>query len=1226
MKNCRYCSLWLSGLAFIGVLSWLFYAVLNPARPSLEKYSKILSSRIEARSAELNNLLESLRLAVGQQADNSTENNLWDHDALCSLFNETYTITIYKDKKKVFWNNSNTPAIKIDSIFDQSVVLNRPEGIFIYSGLTDSIYSYIITEPVYKRYPIKNQYLKDGFVGMYSDFRNNKLIINDIVTVSAFKVQLFDGSFIYLASENQSDKAHHNGSFTIFDIAIALLVLFLSLLERAISGTPLQPKFKRFSLFFPIPLILFYLGAIAFVSRYRSLDYFSLLNPVLRDIYSPTGFPLSASLLYMLISFYFHRIIHHAVRFTFSPALKSGFIFLALIFTSIAGELLFSTLMQRWPSDELFLSWNISNPYLITHSISMLMVASATILLIGKLLKDFVQMLNNRILAAFFILLPWVIQVLIYLAYNQFFYLFFALPVILFFSILPAFIHGNKTSEKPTLILSWLLVSISLAVSYGVSNQRLADDEQLLTAKKLSADNDPLLEFLFSDLKQTMESDSLLKAHLFNQNAEDQYINNYIREKYITGYLSKYETEVTTCYADQDLVLQPENRKVNCIDYFGTLAAIRGSTLSPGGLFLIDNNLLGVHYAGYLIFEDIQNHQSDRLHVFIEFFYKYIPEGTGYPDLLIDAGKGIGPDLNKYSFASYRDGALYYKFGSYFFPLRLEQMTGKTEGYFNRDGYRHAVLMFADKVLLISRKEKNWAEMLAPFSFFLLLNGFILLLLNLFRKGFQDLSKVFSTFRTRLQLIISVSLLASFSMIGVITTIYMADIYRKKNDDFLAEKTQSLLVELEHKLKDIPFGAAMRDYLNQILLKFSLVFFTDINLYDGEGRLLATSRPEIFDLGLTGEMMHPEAFRAMRIQNRLYLRQYEEIGQARFISAYAPFKNSNGEAIAYINLPYFVKESETQREVRSMLLSYLNLFLLLSALSLLFALFVSRRLTKPLQMIQQKMSRVQLGHTNEKIYYQRYDEIGELVKQYNTLLDQLALSAQLLARSERETAWREMAKQVAHEIKNPLTPMRLSVQYLLRAWNDKDPEIDHKLKNISQTLISQIDTLSSIASAFSDFAVMPQPKPIRLNLSELLSKAVNLFDHQDNIKFVLSIETTSIAFIHADPENLNSIFTNLIKNSIQAIGNKPDAQIRIHLTETIDHYLVRVADTGKGMTEEEASKVFTPNFTTKSSGMGMGLSIVYSLVHQAGGTISFETRPGEGTAFTIALPKAENKT
>jgi signal transduction histidine kinase len=774
-------------------------------------------------------------------------------------------------------------------------------------------------------------------------------------------------------------------------------------------------------------------------------------------------------------------------------------------------------------------------------------------------------------------------------------------------------------------MLSWIVISTTLAVLFGVSNQKLADEEQLLTAKKLSADNDPLLEFLFTDLRKALLSDSVLSQLIFSQDIEDQYLNTYIRENYITGYISKYETEITTCFTNQELVLQPENRKVNCIDYFRSLVAMRGKELIPNDLFLINNNLLGVHYVGYLPFKDKKNTQSDSLNLFIEFYYKYIPEGTGYPDLLIDASKGIGPNLNKYSFASYRDGSLYYKFGSYFFPLRLEQMTNKTEGYFNRDGYRHAVLMFADKVLLISRKENNWAETMAPFSFFLLFNGFILLLLVLLQNGLPDFRKAFSTFRTRLQLIISVSLLSSFAMIGVITTIYMAEIYKKKNDDFLAEKTQSLLVELEHKLKDIPWGSlAKRDYLNQLLLKFSLVFFTDINLYDSDGRLMATSRPEIFKLRLTGEMMHPEAFRALHFQNRLYLRQYEEIGNARFISAYAPFKNSNGDAIAYINLPYFVKETEMQREVRSMVLSYLNLFLLLSAFSLLFALFVSRRLTKPLQMIQQKMSRVQLGDSNEKIQYQGYDEIGELVKQYNTLLDQLAISAELLARSERESAWREMARQVAHEIKNPLTPMRLSVQYLLKAWNDRDPDIDMKLKNISQTLISQIDTLSSIASAFSDFAVMPQPKPIILNLSQLLSKVVNLFDHQDNITFELSVDTTSPALVEADPENLNRIFTNLIKNSIQAIGNKHDAYIRLYLEETEDNYFVRIEDTGKGMTDEEAKKVFTPNFTTKSSGMGMGLSIVYSLVQQIGGSIIFETKPGEGTTFIIGLPKAKN--
>ncbi|MBK9291955.1 MAG: HAMP domain-containing histidine kinase [Bacteroidetes bacterium] len=777
--------------------------------------------------------------------------------------------------------------------------------------------------------------------------------------------------------------------------------------------------------------------------------------------------------------------------------------------------------------------------------------------------------------------------------------------------------------RKFSYLLAWFAVSTGLAFMLTHQGGKLADNEQLLTAKKLSADKDPMLEFLFPDLAAAWANDSTLNRMVFRKETEDQEINSYIRNTYLSGYLSKYETELTTCLTTQNLLIQPENRMMNCIEYFRSLAALRGDSLKPNGLFLLENNLLGVHYVGYLILTNRSGQQTDSLHLFVEFYFKYIPEGTGYPDLLIDSRKGIGPDLNKYSFASYRNGVLYYKFGGYFYPLRLDQITTADDGFFCREGFRHAILKYDDKTLIISRKEQSWAETLAPFSFFLLINGLLLTLMVWVANGFPDFRKTFVTFRTRLQLIISVSLIASFTVIGIISAIYLADIYRKKNDDFLAEKTQSLIVELEHKLKDLPLEAgSMRDYLNQILLKFSMVFFTDINLYGVDGKLLATSRPEIFAMGLTGDLMHPGAFRAMRLQNRLYLRQYEEIGKARFISSYAPFKNTDGEIIAFVNLPYFVRESEMQREISSILLSYLNIFLLLSSVSLLFALFVSRRLTQPLQMIQQKMSKLQLGHTNEKIQYQRFDEIGELVNQYNTLLDQLAASAELLARSERESAWREMARQVAHEIKNPLTPMRLSVQYLIRALDNNDPDIDQKIRNISQTLISQIDTLSSIASSFSDFAVMPQPKPVKLDLSEVLQKIVNLFDHQENITFGLQISASTPAWIEADPENLNRIFINLIKNSIQAIGNKPQARITVRLSESTTAYLVEVEDTGKGMTEEEARKVFSPNFTTKSSGMGMGLSIVHSLVQQAGGKIDFNTRPGQGTTFQIELPRA----
>lgn len=1225
MKHKRYFYVLISGFVFIGLFTYLLIFIFNARTPSLKEYGKSLALHT---GKQLDRLEQSVRDAIASAANvNDATKELWNSDYLIKTFGADYTLLVFRDDSLVFWNNSAFSQLKPDSLTDAKGILNNKDGVFIYAIDSAKNYTFLMIEPMFLRYPIRNQYVMNGFSSKYEQFNDKIKIVSDLDTISAYRTSLDGYSSVYISYQMDRANAGIVNMASKTDLILVLIVLLLFAIHRAVKNSSAPGYLKHIDRFFPWLIFVFFFTIVQISGRKYFPDIASDSGDFFSAVLYFDGFPASWSIVFLFLSLCLSRLIKKLEYSKINLQIRLALLIVLLIAFSLIVESIFTySLQQSTTADAILDIENIKLP-MVLKLLGLFLVAASTIVLAGDLLLLLKEYLLTFPAVILITILPWVIAILIWVTFDQFFVVLSLLPPVILVSIFHSQRYNSFQIKSTPLILIWIVVSIGLASTFSLSNQRIADEEQMLTAKKLSADKDPLLEFLFNDLRQQWMQDSILNRMIFDQTNEDQIVNAYIREKYLQGYLARYETEVTTCYSDQDLILQPENRKVNCLDYFGTLSSIRGDSLRPGGLFLIDNNLLGVHYVGYITLRDLNNPGLDSLHIFVEFFHKYIPEGTGYPDLLIDADRSIGPDLNKYSFATYREGTLYYKFGSYFFPLRLEQIASAQEGFFNRDGYRHAILKYSDKTLIISRKEKGWAELLAPFSFFLLINGLIIILINWIRNGLPNFKKTFATFRTRLQLIISVSLLASFALIGTITTVYLAEIYRKKNDDFLAEKTQSLIVELEHKLKDLPIGGqSMRDYLNQILLKFSLVFFTDINLYDVDGRLLATSRPEIFDLGLAGEMMNPAAFKAMHIQNRLYLRQYEEIGKAGFISAYAPFKNSFGEAIAYINLPYFVKETEMQREVRSMVLSYLNIFLLLSALSLLFALFVSRRLTRPLQMIQQKMSRVQLGHANEKINYQRYDEIGELVNQYNTLLDQLALSAELLARSERESAWREMARQVAHEIKNPLTPMRLSVQYLLRAWDDKDPDIDQKLKNISQTLISQIDTLSSIASAFSDFAVMPPPKPVKLDLADVLRKVVNLFDHQQGILFTLNIDANLPAMVEADPENLNRIFTNLIKNAIQAIGSKPHARLTVSLGETDGMFVIAVEDTGKGMSEEEARKVFTPNFTTKSSGMGMGLSIVYSLVQQAGGKISFKTKPGEGTTFTVELPKAEATT
>jgi nitrogen fixation/metabolism regulation signal transduction histidine kinase len=288
-------------------------------------------------------------------------------------------------------------------------------------------------------------------------------------------------------------------------------------------------------------------------------------------------------------------------------------------------------------------------------------------------------------------------------------------------------------------------------------------------------------------------------------------------------------------------------------------------------------------------------------------------------------------------------------------------------------------------------------------------------------------------------------------------------------------------------------------------------------------------------------------------------------------------------------------------------------------LAVLVAIMISRYIARPLQLIRNQLGAFSLGESNPRIEWHRTDEIGQLVSAYNQMIDELAVSAELLARSERESAWREMARQVAHEIKNPLTPIKLSMQHLIKAWDDKAPDWESRLKKFSQTLIFQIDTLSAIASEFSDFAQMPRPNLQRIDLISVITNSVQIFKDHENLTIQYPAQF-GVYYVYADENQMLRVFNNLIKNSIQAIPQDQHGKIIINLENRQENCLLTFTDNGAGIPVEQQSRIFTPNFTTKSAGMGLGLAMVKNIIDNTGGRIWFESSAGSGTTFHLLIP------
>ena len=390
-----------------------------------------------------------------------------------------------------------------------------------------------------------------------------------------------------------------------------------------------------------------------------------------------------------------------------------------------------------------------------------------------------------------------------------------------------------------------------------------------------------------------------------------------------------------------------------------------------------------------------------------------------------------------------------------------------------------------------------------------------------------------------------------------------------------------------------------------------------IHIYDLEGNLIIKSDQSFFR-DTTRTKLDKSIIRKLEASpDKSYLKKTEVNGQ-KYQSAYTYINDNKFKPLAILYLPYLQDDSLLNRDLNNFLVRMAEVYLFMLVIAIILSFFLSKYITKSLKIISEKINQTRLDKRNQKIELSNAtEEIYALVSAYNSMIDELEESAVKLATGEREQAWREMAKQVAHEIKNPLTPMRLSVQSFQRNFDKDDPEIEQKVNEYSNTLINQIDTMSSIASAFSNFAKMPAQQNETLNVPKIVKLALDIFNER-YIEFKCEKEEILAKF---DRTQLIRVVTNLVKNAIQALKDVEDPHILVMVEEEEDTVSVSVSDNGSGISDENKDKVFEPKFTTKSSGMGLGLAMVKNIVETYGGSISFVSKQNKGTIFNVRFPK-----
>lgn len=787
------------------------------------------------------------------------------------------------------------------------------------------------------------------------------------------------------------------------------------------------------------------------------------------------------------------------------------------------------------------------------------------------------------------------------------------------------------------ILLSWMII-IS-AVGALILTKFISEKEEAnraIYASKLFAVEDKQLEDKIELLAESISSDTSIITQI-EQKSEDKInqIEEYILNNYIENKFSKYKLYLH--------IFDKKNENINPTD---SIKSIDKTIFKSAANFVTENSFSILRVVksnkekGYEALIPILENNNERGSVLLELKKNIFSAKDDYGDFVYQDEIMKRANEHSYSVGIYDSGFISFKTGSFEFPLKIQKKDIPKSGkglIREKDGY--SALYFNDEAnakFLIVAKPLNRLYLFTTLFAYIFLTYFFTLTLyilgNIVARSNLNFTRFINLLNINLRLKIHIAIIVlsaiSFTVIGLSISNFIINRMVGKNKNQIVNYSQSLQDDLNrylsknnvHSLNQLHPLLHQAEHIDQ-LKKLVARFRTNINIFDpNNGDLLFSSDNTIIRNGLLAPKLNPIAFNRIRRDNKSQFVDNEYIGDLNYLAAYSFLTNENRENLAVLQIPYISANAEIKSETTTIIITLLNIFVMVFLVSSALALFLTNSVTQPFRYIVKQFTKINLSKTNEPLKWRYSDEIGLLVKEYNRMLRKLENSTMILAKTEREMAWREMAKQVAHEIKNPLTPMKLSLQMLERAIKNNNPNINEITARVTGTLIEQIDNLTLIATNFSNFAKMPEMKREYFVLNDVLYTVTGMYNDDINNEFLFLIPDYNIN-VYADKSQLIRVFTNIVQNAIQAIPDNRKGNISMQVSKGANNMIrVSISDNGEGIDTQKGKKLFQPYFTTKSSGTGLGLAMCKDIIEQFGGKIWFESEVDEGSTFHIELP------
>jgi two-component system, NtrC family, nitrogen regulation sensor histidine kinase NtrY len=1168
-----------------------------------------------------------------------------EHILKDSISKNVTSINLFAYAKKpyglfIFDESNNLLAWNSNKFFIDKSIGNLPEGsnIATYQNGTfeaikhqktigKSTYTYIAIIPIYWNYFIENKYLSAHFEGFENELKNYK--ISDTI-LSTNSVKNIAGKPLASISLKSNTKVFNLNYLTILYgfLSIVFLMMYLNFISLLIKN---KQGLLWAILFLLISFLSFRILSYNFHFPFP-FDKLEIFDPSIyaSDFIHPSlgDFIINSILFYWLLQFYKKHRNQNIVIDSIVNTRIVQFFSIAILF--LAALKISDSLRSLVQDSKISFDVNNLMSFSVYSVISLVFISFLCIIFFA--IAQIIFATLNKLQTSFSVQI--VVLSTIVLLYLAVAFLFNSLNLYhtsVHIGWLCLFGYLFQTNRFKKLIIHsnnivlpffWIIYfAATAAVVITFYNATLELEQRKKIAEKIYFQTDITGENLLNIATNNFTNSFFInnKSRLINEQSS-KFLKDSIVAQNFSGYLNKYQTNIYLFSPLGNPIFNIDSTSVNT---FEMLLAQQDNIKVDDGLYTITNSLKA---NSYCFKKQIIDNEKVAFLLYIIIKPKNYKNESIFPELFRQSQEFSFQ--SKYDYAIYDSGKLATivgnsNFGNTVKPIAIVSFKYKTTKKVSYLIYQPT----KTKTIIIVKDNIFILELITFFGY--LFFCCVILVFCFKAIVFIGTHKLKSpiilkqnsiSIGNQIQLAIIFFSVFSFVIIAVFSILFFINKFNISQEQKLAKSIKSITNSLQNFIPSISKSNQENTFaaLQNKLIEVPETQNLDINFFDKEGSLVYSTQPYIYNKQLLSNKINASALFALHKNPHALCQQKETIGNLQYASIYSPINNEENDVIGFINIPLFNSQTELNSEISGFLATLINLNALIFLFAGTISILIADRITASIKLVGNKMKNLQLDAPNEEIYWNKNDEIGLLIKEYNKMVKKLEISAIAFAKAEREGAWKEMAQQVAHEIKNPLTPMKLSIQYLQKSIEADHPNVKQISQHVATTLIEQINQLANIASDFSQFANITNVKPVKYSIVESVESVTNLYSVDNSV--AISIKKTGDNFlIFADKIQMNRLFTNLIKNAIEASAKNNIAKIDIEIIQVANTIKVSIIDFGSGIQQTDTAKIFTPNFTTKTSGTGLGLAICKGIVEHIGGNIGFNSMPN-GTQFYIVVP------